>query len=260
VSVLIGTSGFSYKDWVGHFYPSDLPKQDWLRYYANEFSTCELNFSYYRIPNPSTMARMVEKVPAGFRFTVKAFRGITHEREDPQPQIEQFKQALSPMIEAGKFACVLIQFPYSFHANADNWAYLRMVGEAFAGLPAVVEFRSREWIHERTFDELRSLNLGYCCVDQPRFKSLVPPVAVVTAPVAYVRFHGRNDEKWWKHDEAWERYNYSYTDEELEEWVPKIQHLDEEAPLTLVYMNNHWQGQSVGSARQLRMLLEDSNA
>jgi uncharacterized protein YecE (DUF72 family) len=97
-------------------------------------------------------------------------------------------------------------------------------------------------------------------VDQPRFKSLVPPVAVATGPVAYVRFHGRNYDKWWRHDEAWERYDYSYSDEELEEWLPKINQLDEESPLTLVYMNNHWQGQAVGTARQLRMLMEEDKA
>jgi uncharacterized protein YecE (DUF72 family) len=66
----------------------------------------------------------------------------------------------------------------------------------------------------------------------------------------------RHYEKWWHHDEAWERYDYSYSDEELEEWLPKIHQLDEEAPLTLVYMNNHWQGQAVGTARQLKMLME----
>jgi uncharacterized protein YecE (DUF72 family) len=65
-----------------------------------------------------------------------------------------------------------------------------------------------------------------------------------------------NYDKWWTHSEAWERYDYSYSDEELEEWLPRIRGLDEESPLTLVYMNNHWQGQAVGTARQLRMLME----
>jgi uncharacterized protein YecE (DUF72 family) len=64
-------------------------------------------------------------------------------------------------------------------------------------------------------------------------------------------------QKWWQHREAWERYDYSYSDEELEEWLPKIRQLDEESPLTLVYMNNHWQGQAVGTARQLKMLMEE---
>ena len=256
MTVLIGTSGFSYEDWVGPVYPDDLLKGDWLSYYATEFPTCELNFSFYRIPDARTLERMAVKVPEGFRFSVKAFRGITHERKEPGPQIERFTKALAPLVDAGKFACVLIQFPHSFHAEEENRDYVKRVREGFGDLPAVVEFRSREWVGERTFDDLRALGLGFCCVDQPPLKSLVPPVAVATGPVAYVRFHGRNSAKWWRHREAWERYDYTYTDDELGEWVPKIRELDVEAPLTLVYMNNHWQGQAVGAARQLRLLME----
>jgi len=255
MTVLIGTSGFSYKDWVGPVYPQGLPKQEWLSFYASEFETCELNFSYYRIPNASTLDKMAAKVPEGFQFAVKAYKGITHEREEPEPHMAQFTQALAPLIDAGKFACVLAQFPHSFHANPVNRDYLKRVRGGFGDLPVVVEFRSRDWIEDRTFDELRALNFGFCCVDQPQFKSLVPPVAVVTGPVAYVRFHGRNYAKWWRHAEAWERYDYSYSDDELMEWVPKIRRLDAESPLTLVYMNNHWQGQAVGTARQLKLLL-----
>jgi uncharacterized protein YecE (DUF72 family) len=257
MTILIGTSGFSYKDWVGPVYPKGLPRQEWLAFYGSEFPTCELNFSYYRIPDARTLGRMAAKVPDGFLFSVKAFRGITHEREEPEPQMKQFAAALTPLIDAKKFACVLAQFPHSFHANQTNRAYLERVREGFGDLPVVVEFRSRDWISERTFDELRALDLGFCCVDQPRFKSLVPPVAVVTGPVAYVRFHGRNRAKWWQHDEAWERYDYTYSDEELVEWVPKIRQLDAEAPLTLVYMNNHWQGQAVGTARQFKLLINE---
>ncbi len=258
MTILIGTSGFSYKDWVGPVYPEGLPKSEWLAFYAAEFPTCELNFSYYRIPTARTLGRMAERVPAGFLFTVKAYKGITHEREEPERDMEQLTAALAPLIEAEKFACVLAQFPYSFHATPANRDYLKRVREGFGDLPLVVEFRSREWIGERTFEELRALNLGFCCVDQPRLENLVPPLAVATGPVAYVRFHGRNRAKWWQHDEAWERYDYTYSDDELAGWVGKIRQLDEETGLTLVYMNNHWQGQAVGTARQLKTLMEET--
>lgn len=256
MTILIGTSGFSYKDWVGPIYPDDLPKSEWLNFYAREFPTCELNFSFYRIPNAWTLERMAAKVPEGFLFTLKAFQGITHEREEPEPLIEELVSALAPLQEQQKFACVLAQFPNSFRTTDENRVYLKRLREGFGDLPLVIEFRSRDWITDETFEELRSLKLGFCCVDQPRFQSLVPPVAEATGPVAYVRFHGRNYDKWWKHEEAWERYDYTYTDDELLEWVPKIKKLDAESPLTLVYMNNHWQGQAVGTARQLRMLIE----
>jgi uncharacterized protein YecE (DUF72 family) len=257
LSTLIGTSGFSFKDWVGPVYPPDLPKEDWLRFYAQEFSTCELNFSYYRIPNAWTLERIADKVPQGFLFSIKAYKGITHEREEPEPQIEEFTAALSPLREQGKFATVLAQFPHSFHNTTENRAYLYRIREGFGDLPVVVEFRGRDWITPEIFDWLKKIDYGFCNVDQPQFKRLVPPTDVVTGPVAYVRFHGRNYDKWWHHDEAWERYNYDYSEEELAEWTPKIERMDEEAPLTLVYMNNHWQGQAVTSARRMRRLLQD---
>lgn len=256
MTVLVGTSGFSYTDWVGPVYPSDLPKEEWLSFYAGEFSTCELNFTFYRIPDAHTLERMAAKVPEGFLFSVKAFQGITHERKDLDSRTRQFKDAMLPLLEAGKFACVLAQFPYSFHANRTNRAYLQKLRDGFGDLPLVVEFRSQDWIGAQTFDELRALNLGFCCVDQPKLRNLIPPIAVATSPIAYVRFHGRNSSKWWQHDEAWERYDYTYSDDELIEWVPKVQQLDAETPLTLVYMNNHWQGQAVGTARQLQLLLK----
>ncbi len=258
MTVRIGTSGFSYDDWVGPVYPQDLPKQEWLSYYAREFSTCELNFSYYRIPDARTLGQIAAKVPQDFLFSIKAYRGITHERESPDAAMEQFVHALAPLLDQGKLACVLAQFPHSFHATPANRGYIKRVREGLADLPVVVEFRSREWISMQTFDELKALSLGFCCVDQPRFRNLIPPVAVATGPVAYVRFHGRNREKWWQHDEAWERYDYSYSEEELQEWVPKIRGLDEEASVTLVYMNNHWQGQAVHSARKFLALMEES--
>ncbi len=256
---LIGTSGYSYKDWVGPFYPPDLPQKERLRFYAQEFATCELNFTYYRLPTAQMMERMAERVPDGFLFALKAYRGITHERGDNAPeQAEKFRAALTPLVAAGKFAGLLLQFPYSFHATPANRDYLKRVREWFGRTPLVVEFRSRDWITARTFDDLRSLEMGYCCVDLPPLRNLVPPLAVVTAPLAYVRFHGRNRAKWWRHQESWERYDYAYSDDELREWVPKIRRLESEAALTLVYANNHRRGQAVSTARQLRTLLGES--
>ncbi|MDI7278091.1 MAG: DUF72 domain-containing protein, partial [Anaerolineae bacterium] len=82
--IYVGTSGYSYDDWVGPVYPDDLPKRDWLSFYAREFQTCEVNFTYYRLPNARTLAAMAAKVPAGFIFTVKASQELTHGREDPE--------------------------------------------------------------------------------------------------------------------------------------------------------------------------------
>jgi uncharacterized protein YecE (DUF72 family) len=131
------------------------------------------------------------------------------------------------------------------------------VRERLGELPTVVEFRNVEWIADGTFELLRRLKLGFCCVDQPQLKGLLPPIAEATSDVAYVRFHGRNAAKWWHHAEAWERYDYQYSPEELAEWVPKIEHLESAAETVYVYTNNHFNGQAVNTARQLRMMLEE---
>ena len=253
--IYVGTSGYSYADWVGPYYPPDLPKQEWLSFYAQEFQTSELNFTYYRVPNPWTLERIAQKTPGGFLFAVKANQKMTHERKDNEKVFAEFCAALSPLLEADKFGCVLAQFPYSFHNNEQNREYLRVFRERMGELPVVVEFRNREWISPEIFDLLRELSLGFCCVDQPRLKGLIPPIAEATGPVAYVRFHGRNAAKWWQHKEAWERYDYTYTTEELAEWAPKIKSLDEQAETTFAFANNHWQGQAVDTARQLKLLL-----
>ena len=251
----IGTSGFSYKDWVGPYYIQGLPKGEWLSFYAREFSTCEINFTYYQIPNPHVLAAMAKKVPDDFIFTLKANMGMTHERQENESVFRQFTQALSPWLDQGKLGCVLAQFPSSFRATPGNRDYLKLLRERLHDLPVVVEFRHIGWVSPTTYDLLRELNLGFCCVDQPRLKSLLPPIAEVTSTIAYVRFHGRNFAKWWRHKEAWERYDYSYSVEELREWVPNIQQMAQEAETTFVFANNHWQGQAVDTARQLGMLL-----
>ncbi len=252
--IYIGTSGYSYDDWVGPVYPPGLPKSEWLSFYAHEFGACEINYTYYRLPSARTLAAMSKKTPPGFIFTVKASQELTHGREDPAEAFVAFRAGVQPLVEEGKLGCILAQFPFSFHATPENRDYLRAFRERLA-LPTVIEFRNRAWLSDETFALLRALGLGFCCVDEPRLPGLLPPIAVATGPIAYVRFHGRNAKKWWQHENAYERYDYTYKEEELREWAPKIQQLDHESEKTFVFANNHWQGQAVGTARQLRLLL-----
>src|SRR3989442_1328949 len=120
---------------------------------------------------------------------------------------------------------------------------------------AVVEFRRRSWINEETMAFLRQAGAGYCGVDAPPLPGLPPPMAEVTAPVGYVRFHGRNKEKWWHHEKAEERYDYRYAQDELEEWIPKIRKLADHALRVYVFFNNHVRGQAPANAKELRARL-----
>ena len=251
--IRIGTSGFSYKDWVGPVYPRGLPAKEQLGFYAQEFSTVELNVTYYRVPGQAIVEGWAEKTPDDFLFSVKAHGSLTHQRDDPD--FAGFVSALAPLVEAEKLGCVLAQFPNSFRLLPQNRDYLKRLRDGLADLPVVVEFRNAAWVAGPILDLLTSLEMGFCCVDEPALRGLMPPVVEVTGPLAYVRFHGRNAARWYNHQHAWERYDYTYLVEELGEWVPMIRALDASAPLTLVYFNNHFEGQAVRGARDLRQLL-----
>src|SRR5512143_1124786 len=116
--IKIGTSGFSYADWVGPVYPQGLAASDQLGFYASEFTTVEINATFYRIPEPRTVESWIRKTPPGFVFSVKAYRGLTHDRENPE--YAPFATSLNPFVASGRLGCVLAQFPYSFHASAPN--------------------------------------------------------------------------------------------------------------------------------------------
>ncbi|HET9492748.1 MAG TPA: DUF72 domain-containing protein [Chloroflexia bacterium] len=257
----IGTSGYSYQDWKGPVYPENIKDNEMLAFYAQHFNTTEINYTYYRMPAARTLQAMASKVPDDFIFTIKASKELTHEREEAEEgggtpeNFRLFREALQPLIDENKFGAVLAQFPNSFKPTQENTDYLETFRERMGDLPVVVEFRNAGWVTDDTFELLRKNNLGYCCVDEPRLKGLIPPIAVATSPIAYVRFHGRNAQKWWQHDEAYERYSYEYSPEELQEWVPKIEKLDSAAPNTFIFTNNHYRGAAVRTAEQLRDML-----
>jgi len=241
---------------MGNFYPLGMPKRELLNYYAREFDTCEVNSTFYALPKPSGLKAMVEKTGDGFLFSIKANQEMTHQREDNTSVFQAFCQVLEPVISAGKLGCILAQFPYSFKFNRRNWDYLGLLKEQLGELPVAIEFRNAQWLRSEVFDWLRYLDLGFCCVDEPQLPNLLPPLAEATSKVGYIRLHGRNSDKWWQHEQAYERYDYSYTPQELSEWLPKIRKLDSIAEKTFIFANNHWRGQAVSTIRQLRLMLD----
>jgi uncharacterized protein YecE (DUF72 family) len=254
--ICIGTSGFSYKDWVGVFYPAGMPQRDWLSFYSREFSACEINSTYYAMPSVAVLKSMVAKTGDGFLFAIKANQEMTHRRMDSAAICKAFRQILEPVEAAGKLGCVLAQFPYNFDYNKYNREYLSQLREYLTGLPLVVEFRNARWLKVEVFQWLRQHEMGFCCVDEPQLPNLLPPVAEATSKIGYVRFHGRNKEKWWQHDQPYERYDYTYKSEELNEWVPKIKKIAGATEKTFVFANNHWRGQSINTIRQLQLMLD----
>jgi uncharacterized protein YecE (DUF72 family) len=263
-SVLVGTAGFSYADWRGPFYPEGLAAQRMLEFYAGRFGAVELDYTYYRMPVAPAMASLAKRTGEGFEFCVKAFKGMTHERAADAPEMAQvfgeFGRALEPLAATGKLGCVLLQFPWSFKPAPESLSYLAACRDSLGDLPAVVEFRNGEWVAEERRGQvlglLRELDLGFCCVDEPRLRGLMPGLAVATGDLGYVRFHGRNAQKWWHHEQASERYDYLYSEEELREWAGKIQRLAAETRKTYAFFNNCHAGKAATNASMMLGLLD----
>lgn len=253
--IYIGTSGFSYDDWKGHFYPEKMDKKDMLAYYAGQLPGVEVNSTYYAIPAASTFESMCRRTPAEFRFVVKAHKDMTHIGEPSVEAFRGFREAIRPVAEVGKLGCVLAQYPWSFKNNSENQGHLRRLKEYLPDIPTIVEFRNADWVTDETFALLRELDLGFCSVDEPHLKGLMPQVAAATSSVAYVRFHGRNFKDWWQHEQAWQRYNYLYTEEELAEWVPRVRNLEEKSSDVYLFFNNHYKGKSAQNARMFAKML-----
>ncbi len=252
--ILVGTSGYSYDDWVGPFYPQGTSRRDFLRFYAQEFPLVELNFSYYAQPQARTLARMVEQTPETFRFAIKAHRSLTHEVEDAGEAIRRYREGIEPLAAGGRLAAVLFQFPYSFHYTPESRRHLERICQAFADLPAAVEFRNGEWLRDSVYDGLRGYGTAFVNVDEPRLPRLPAPSEVVTSPLAYLRFHGRNRAQWWRGDNV-TRYDYLYSRRELESWLPRIKSILERARMLIAAFNNHSRAQAVQNARDLQLLL-----
>jgi uncharacterized protein YecE (DUF72 family) len=254
--LLIGTSGFSYKDWIGPVYPPGTPPKDYLGLYQREFNFTELNFSYYKMPDYRTLDRMVHITNDNFMFSIKSHKSVTHEISmSLYDNIKEFRDGIAPLIESAKLAAILIQFPFSFHYTAESRKHLLAVCKAFEGLPAAVEFRNDAWQRESVYKGFEDYGITLVNVDEPDLPGLPKPTAIVTAHTAYLRFHGRNSAQWWTGDNA-SRYDYCYTEAELSEWIPKIQVMVEKAAKVIIAFNNHWKGQAVTNAKMIKNILE----
>jgi uncharacterized protein YecE (DUF72 family) len=269
--ILLGTSGYSYPDWGGVFYPPGLERAKQLDYYVRQFQTVEVNSTYYRIPPASTFAAMERKTPAGFEFVVKAHGDMTHRLSRDPEVYETFQAALAPLRAARKLSGVLAQFPQAFHRSEDHERFLVVLQERLEGVPLFVEFRHSSWMHEDVFEFLERASLGYVSVDEPALPGLIPPVARATGPLAYVRFHGRNKKSWYAGEDGGGsgaapagptrerqllRYDYLYSEAELKEWADKIRELNAKTQKTFVFFNNCHAGQAATSAKLMRRLLD----
>jgi uncharacterized protein YecE (DUF72 family) len=254
----VGVAGWSYPDWEGIVYPKT-PRFDGLSYLARFFDTLEINSSFYRIPAARTTSSWVKRVRANpeFRFTLKLYKGFTHERTATADDERLFAEALAPLNDAAVLGAVLLQFPWSFKNDPEGLDYLSATLERFARHPLVVEVRHASWNQPEFYSFLVERGVGFCNIDQPLIGRSLAPSDRATGPVGYVRLHGRNYRDWFREDAGRDaRYDYLYSEEELDPWVEKISEVSGTASSTYVITNNHFRGQAVVNALQIRSRIE----
>jgi len=260
----VGTSGFSFADWLGRAYPSGLAKTKMLEYYESVlgFDTVELNFTYYAMPTPRTLASMVSRTSPGFCFVVRSHKDMTHDiwsdedrrvLKDTGEVFKAFREGISPLVDAGRLGCLLVQFPVFFYPVPQNFDYLRRIPTLMPDVSIVVEFRNRAWLRPDAFRLLEEAGMGCCVVDEPKLPRLMPFEPRRTSDIAYFRFHGRNQN--WFNASREERYNYLYSNTELAEFVPPLRSVSAGAKTTYTFFNNCHAGAAARNALMMKQML-----
>jgi len=253
MEIKIGTSGYSFDDWVGSFYPPETQKGKRLDYYVRFFPAVEINSTYYRIPHPAIMANIDKKAPPGFEFIVKTPEILTHKRKNIEKLIAEFNESIRPMVDSDRLKGLLAQFPFSFKFSQGNLEYVRYCQEQLKPHQLFVEFRHNSWVNRTVYDDFLAHAIGYVAVDEPQLPGLLRPDCFNTTETAYIRLHGRNAEHWWNGGPL--RYDYDYSADEIREWKEKVKKLEGKAKKVFIFFNNCHLGQAVKNARQMMEML-----
>ena len=231
----IGTSGWHYDHWQHRFYPGELAKAKWLKFYASHFNTVELNNSFYRLPSEAAFAAWYDSSPVDFIFAVKVSRFITHIKrlKDAEEAVDRF--IARAKILGAKLGPLLYQLPPNMPRNDGRLeGFLAILPR---GLKHVFEFRHESWLEEKVFGILGKYNAGLCVFDMP---SLSCPL-LATADFAYIRFHGSTG-----------LYSSCYSDEELNNWAQKLADLAVNMKEIYIYFNNDAEAFAVRNATTIR--------
>lgn len=270
--VYIGPAGFSYKDWEGKVYPPGLKKrQHPVEYLAQFFDLIEINTSFYGHLRPALAtkwARAVAGVNPRFLFTAKLNKAFTHSpvavveptsaatiRATSKDEADS-KAGFDALAAEDRLGALLMQFPVSFKNTDANRDYLAALLERFREYPRVVEVRHDTWNDEAVLRSFSEQGVGFCNIDQPKLGRSLRPTTHVTAPIGYVRLHGRRYDQWFTASErGHERYNYLYSTDELERWRERIEQVAEKAERTFVVANNHYMGKAPANALEIKSML-----
>ena len=265
-----GTAGWSYKDWIGSFYPQAQTKDfDWLKYYAEFFNTVEVNASYYTYLSPKIVEGWIEKIEDkdDFLFTIKLHQDFTHKNDFNEEKIKAVKYNLNKLDKAERLGGLLIQFPYSFDLTKENGNRVKYLVDIFSEYEKFIEVRHKSWFIERFFDFVSSNKSSLCVIDQPEIGKSVEFNPITVGDNLYLRFHGRNTKAWKQsignfgktqtYEEQSARYDYLYSPGELLEIEQKIKEVFDTVKRIYIIMNNHPHGNAVANALEMLHLLNE---
>ena len=229
-NILLGTSGWSYREWEGIFYQKSEKRK--LRAYSRVFKTVEIDSTFYRYPSKGIVMGWLRYSPSDFVFTAKLPKVITHDKklglkEDISADLEAYLELMRPLQLGGKLGCLLIQLPPSYDYNPDNLeSFFKLLDPLFR---YAVEFRNLSWISRETWKLLKEYKVAYTNVDEP----LLPPEVNLTTDFTYFRWHGRGEKPW---------FDYLYEKAQIDEWVPKVEDASKNVKKVYGYFNNHFHG------------------
>lgn len=258
MTYFIGTAGWSYQDWDGIVYPQKKPSRfHGLNYLSQYFNFVEINSTYYRPPVFKFAQSWVKRVAEldDFLFAVKLHQNFTHNRDEfSSKQADEFKFGIEPLRANNRLGAILVQFPWSFKYSAQALDHLITLFQLFSGYPLALEIRHSSWDRTEFYELLSENQAAFCNIDQPVFQDSIRPETKVTTPrFTYIRLHGRNYKNWFKKDAGRDqRYDYLYSESELDEWVNNIKKIAEKAEKIIIVTNNHYQGQAVVNALQIK--------
>ena len=249
---IVGTSGYSFADWVGEFYPPGTQSSEMFGFYTQMFRAVELNYTFYRVPVSRTMESLAQASPDDFIFWVKANQKTTHQMD--RSVSSPFIEALQPLRDTGKLGGVLLQFPQVFQRTTENRKHLHAAIGDFAGVNLAVEFRHASWDHPAVVEGLRDRQVTLVIPDVPPLQDLFRPIPILTGSAGYLRLHSRNAAKWYAGAAA--RYDYNYSDQELKGIAGQWRKLAERASRVCVFFNNCHHGQAAKNAKMFEELIK----
>ena len=237
--LLIGTSGWVYKHWMGLFYPPHMPGEQQLPFYAEHFPTVEINFSFYRLPERSVFEHWQEQTPDNFLFAVKGSRYLTHMKKlkDPEEPLERLMERASGL--QSKLGPILFQFPHTWHLNCDRLQPFLDLLKTYPQQRFTLEFRHTSWLIPEVYQRLEAAGVALCLPVSPT----VPLDIRFTAPWTYIRMHSG-------------REGTGYTDSELLNWAEQIRSFLAQNKDVYVYFNNDPDGHAIRDAQRLKTFIE----